>query len=143
MKLLQLIGDVIGSRTNTSAFKCPTPFSWGTRCSGGRQLRCYHFDCGSELLRLAVCPMLGAVGPTRRRTSSHSTLHASRSLLPAARAHDRGSRLFGSATLPGGRAGRRFERASLQYRTPLDDSVIEQFEHQAKSRQSNFISKVL
>ena len=37
----------------------------------------------------------------------------------------------------------RFERASLQYRTPLDDSVIEQFEHQAKSRQSNFISKVL
>jgi hypothetical protein len=37
------------------------------------------------------------------------------------------------------RAASRFEGARLQCRAPLDDSVIEQFEHQAKGRQFLFL----
>src|SRR5882757_10674736 len=37
------------------------------------------------------------------------------------------------------RAASRFERGRLQYRAPLDDGMIEQFEHQTKSRQFPFL----
>ena len=37
------------------------------------------------------------------------------------------------------RAASRFERARLQCRAPLDDGVIEQFEHQTKGRQFLFL----
>jgi hypothetical protein len=36
-------------------------------------------------------------------------------------------------------AANRFERAHLQCRAPLDGSMIEQFEHQAKGRQLLFL----
>ena len=37
------------------------------------------------------------------------------------------------------RAASRFKRVRLQCRAPLDDGVIEQFEHQAKGRQFLFL----
>ena len=42
-----------------------------------------------------------------------------------------------------GRTASRFERALLQCCAPLDDGVVEQFEHQAKSRQFLFLDGVV
>ena len=41
------------------------------------------------------------------------------------------------------RAASRFQGAHLQCRAPLDDGVIEQFEHQAKGRQFLFLDGVV
>src|SRR5882757_9456330 len=67
-------------------------------------------------------PVAEIHSPRVTRTRRHMTTSSSRREAVASR-----------------RAASRFERRRLQYRAPVGDGVIEQFEHQTKSRQFSFL----